>query len=209
MVTALAIAAICAAAPTWAHVHVTADHTMPGKSAVLTFMVPNESEKGSPTTELTVALPNLTSVNTEQLPGWSARLERDLAAGTLTSITWTAAPGTGVPADEFALFRVSVLLPKADSVSFPATQTYADGTVVRWDEPTPPGGAEPEHPMPTLSLSAVPDGMDHHDQPSPSVTAQSAPPPSTSDDTARWLAGAALVVAAVGVVSTVVSRRRA
>ncbi|OYN75499.1 YcnI family protein [Mycolicibacterium sphagni] len=206
IVTALAITAVVAAAPAWAHVHVTSDHAAPGQSAVLTFMVPNESEKGSLTTELNIVLPNLTGVNTEQLPGWTARLDRDLAAGTVKSITWTAAPGAGIPADEFALFRVSVVLPKADSVSFPATQTYADGTVVRWDEPTPPGGAEPENPVPTLSLTAAPDAMEHHGQPSPTVAAQAAP---ASDDTARWLAGAALVVAAVGVALAVVSRRRA
>ncbi|MCV7176998.1 YcnI family copper-binding membrane protein [Mycolicibacterium sphagni] len=206
IVTALAITAVVAAAPAWAHVHVTSDHAAPGQSAVLTFMVPNESEKGSLTTELNIVLPNLTGVNTEQLPGWTARLDRDLAAGTVKSITWTAAPGAGIPADEFALFRVSVVLPKADSVSFPATQTYADGTVVRWDEPTPPGGAEPENPVPTLSLTAAPDAMEHPGQPSPTVAAQAAP---ASDDTARWLAGAALVVAAVGVALAVVSRRRA
>jgi uncharacterized protein YcnI len=198
-----------AAAPAWAHVHVTSDHAAPGHSAVLTFMVPNESEKSSLTTELNVVLPNLTGVNTEQLPGWTARLDRDLAAGTVKSITWTAAPGAGIPADEFALFRVSVVLPEADSVSFPATQTYGDGTVVRWDEPTPPGGAEPEHPVPTLSLTNAPDAMEHHDQQSPSVTAQAAPAPPASDDTARWLAGAALVVAAAGVMLAVVLRRRA
>lgn len=200
-VTALGITAVLAAAPAWAHVQVTSDHATPGDDAVLTFEVPNESDKGALTTELNVVLPNLTEVSTELVPGWTARLDRDVAAGTVRSITWTAGPGAGIPPDQFALFRVAVQLPKSDSVVFPATQTYADGTVVRWDETTPPGGAEPEHPVPMLSLTGQPDAMEHPDQ-------QSATP-SASDDIARWLGGAALVLAVAGVALALLLRRRA
>jgi uncharacterized protein YcnI len=212
---ALGVSAVLAAAPAWAHVQVTSDHATPGDDAVLTFEVPNESDKGALTTELNVVLPDLTEVSTEQVPGWTAKLDRDVAAGTVKSITWTAAPGAGIPADQFALFRVAVQLPKADSVSFPATQTYADGTVVRWVDPTPPSGAEPEHPVPTLSLTAQPDAMDHNGPQSPttsaapSVSAAAAPSVSYSDDTARWLGGAALVVAAAAAALALVLRRRA
>src|SRR5882757_7066435 len=165
---ALGALTVLTAAPAWAHVHVEADHAQPGAEATLTFEVPNESEKGAATTELTVTLPNLTSVSTQQMPGWTVRLDRDTAAGTVKSITWTAAPSAGIPPDQFALFRVALLLPNTDSVSFPATQTYGDGTVVKWDEPTPPGGAEPEHPSPTLALAGAASDV------------------STPDDTARW-----------------------
>ena len=90
------------------------------------------------------------------MPGWTARLDRDQAAGTTRSVTWTAAPGTGIGADQFALFRISVTLPAgAKTVSFPATQTYSDGTVVKWDQATPPGGAEPENPVPELALTGA------------------------------------------------------
>ncbi len=206
--------AVLAAAPAAAHVHVTADGATPGDDAVLTFEVPNESDKGALTTELSVVLPNLTEVSSEQEPGWTARLDRDVAAGTVKSITWTAAPGAGIPPDQFALFRVAVQLPKTDSVSFPATQTYADGTVVRWDEPTPPGGAEPEHPAPTLALTGQPEAADHHGAAgaAPSVTADAAPSAAAQaapDDTARWLAGGALVLAAAGVALALLMRRRA
>jgi len=204
---ALGALTVLTAAPAWAHVHVEADHAQPGAEATLTFEVPNESEKGAATTELTVTLPNLTSVSTQQMPGWTVRLDRDTSAGTVKSITWTAAPSAGIPPDQFALFRVALLLPKTDSVSFPTTQTYSDGTVVKWDEPTPPGGAEPEHPSPTLALAGA--AADEH-----GATLAAAPKPgsaaavSTPDDTARWLAGAgiALGVAAVGLT---VWRRRA
>ena len=55
----------------------------------------------------------------------------------------------GISSDQFALFRVSVKLPEGDSVTFPATQTYSDGTVVRWDQAPLPGGGEPEYPAPS------------------------------------------------------------
>jgi uncharacterized protein YcnI len=47
-------------------------------------------------------------------------------------------------------------LPKASSVSFPAIQYYSDGTVVRWVEHAAPGAkTEPDHPAPTLTLTAA------------------------------------------------------
>jgi Domain of unkown function (DUF1775) len=36
---------------------------------------------------------------------------------------------------------------------FKALQTYSDGDVVQWIEPTVKGGAEPEHPPPVLKLT--------------------------------------------------------
>ena len=145
-----ATALFAGTATAWAHVEVDANNTARGE-AILTFQVPNESDKGALTTQFSVALPNVTSASTELMPGWTSRLDRDTAAGIVRSVTWTAAPGVGVPSDQFALFRVAVTLPNTDMVSFPATQTYNDTTVVRWDQPPLPGGGEPEHPVPTLT----------------------------------------------------------
>ena len=38
-----------------------------------------------------------------------------------------------------------------DTVDFKALQTYNNGDIVRWIEPTPAGGEEPEHPAPVLT----------------------------------------------------------
>jgi uncharacterized protein YcnI len=170
-----------------AHVHVDADEAVPGEETVLTFQVPNESESRSLTTQLAVTLPAGTSAVGELVPGWTVKLDRDLAAGTVRSVTWTANPGGGIPPDQFALFRVSLKLPQADKVSFPAAQTYSDGSVVNWNQGPLPGGGEPDHPIPTLTLAKA--------------------APSHTDDTARWLAIAALVVGAVAVTLTLVRRR--
>jgi uncharacterized protein YcnI len=199
---AMSIGMLAGAAPAWAHVHVDADSTAPGAYSVLTFEVPNESEKGALTTQLSVILPNVESASTELMPGWTARLDRDAAAGITRSVTWTAAPGTGIPTDQFALFRISVKLPDTQTISLPATQTYSDGTVVKWDQPTPPGGAEPEYPAPELALTgAKADRAD--DQQTP--VAQTAAP----DNSARWLAGGALAVSVIAVAAAFLVRRRA
>ncbi|MBV8928335.1 MAG: DUF1775 domain-containing protein, partial [Mycobacteriaceae bacterium] len=155
------------------------------------------------TVQLTVAVPNVTSAHTEVMPGWTARLDRDVSAGIFHGVTWTAAPNAGIPVDQFALFRVEVTLPDADTASFPATQTYADGTVVRWDQPPLPGGGEPEHPAPMLTLTKA-------GAPSPAAGtgAPPQPPQAAPDDTARWLGGVALALGVLGVVLALVGRRR-
>jgi uncharacterized protein YcnI len=197
----LGIVAVSGAAPAWAHVHADADNPAPGATSVVTFRVPGESENNARTTRLSVMLPDVASARTEVMPGWTATLERDAAAGTVRSVAWTADPKVGISSDQFALFRVSLKLPDGDSVAFPTTQTYSDGTVVRWDEAPLPGGGEPEHPAPALSLTgAPPSGMDDHE-----MTAQAAP---TADNAARWLAGGAITLAVVGVAAALIARRR-
>ncbi len=186
--TVIALGLLAGTVPASAHVHVEADHSIRGQWALLTFEVPNESENGSSTTGLNIIMPANISAMVEQVPGWTVKLDRDVPAGTVRAITWTAAPGGAIPPDQFALFRVSLKLPDTPTVSFAATQTYSDGTVVRWDEAPLPDGSEPEHPAPTLTLVA--------DMPA-----------SHRDSTSRWLAIAALVVAA-GAVGLVLVRRR-
>jgi uncharacterized protein YcnI len=152
-------------------------------------------------------------VQVESEPGWTAKLDRDSGSGTVRSVTWKAAPDGGIPVDEFGVFRISAKLPDADTVSFPATQTYADGAVVKWDQPAAPGGPEPEHPAPTLALTAgqaPPPAHQAAPTSSAAPTATAAPPthPRTpADNTARILAGAALLLAALGVGLALVARR--
>jgi uncharacterized protein YcnI len=199
---AMSIGLLSGAASASAHVRVEANNAAPGTTSVLTFRVPGESETGALTTQLSVELPNVASARTEVMPGWTARLDRDAAAGTVRSVTWTSAPGVGVSSDQFALFRISVKLPDAntDTVSFPATQTYSDGTVVRWDQAELPGGGEAEYPAPVLTLTQT-DAAPADDHPAAVVAA-------TADSSARWLAGAALTVAAVAVAAALLARRR-
>jgi uncharacterized protein YcnI len=155
-------------------------------------------------------LTNVSAVQTEAKPGWSAKVGRDAASNTVRSVTWTAAPDAGIPVDQFGVFRISAKLPDADTVSFPTTQTYADGAVVKWNQAPAPGGAEPEHPAPTLTLAGGPTPPAHH----PTPTSSAAPTATAAqqaravvDNTARILAGAALLVAALGVGLALIVRK--
>ncbi|HWF27582.1 MAG TPA: YcnI family protein [Mycobacterium sp.] len=205
----LYLGSAAATPPAWAHVHASSDNAVRGAMAIVTFQVPNESDKGAATTALTVTLPDVASASTETMPGWTAKLDRDAASGTVHSVTWTAAPSGGIGVDQFALFRISVQLPDTDTVSFPATQTYSDGSIVKWDQPPLPGGGEPEYPAPMLTLAAGPVAPHEHHPSSgapanhPGAAGQSKSP----DNTARLLGGAALVVGALGVCLVLVRRR--
>ncbi|WP_445167628.1 YcnI family copper-binding membrane protein [Mycolicibacterium sp. Dal123E01] len=208
------------AASAGAHVHVSADHAVRGEYALLTFQVPNESENGSATTQVTISLPNVASASTDVMAGWTASLDRDPGNGTYRSVTFAAAPNAGIGVGQFELFAISVKLPDADSATFPVVQTYADGTVVHWDQPPLPTGEEPDYPAPALQLTSGPPApKERHSAPAapasttaPSASAvptpgQHAEPKAGPDNTARALAGGALLVAAIGV-GVAVARRR-
>jgi uncharacterized protein YcnI len=209
----LYLGSTAAIAPAWAHVRASSDSAVRGRMAVVTFQVTNESTKGAATTALTVDLSNVTAVQTETMPGWTAKLDRDSASGTVHSVTWTAAPDGGIPVDQFELFRISVKLPDADTVSFPATQTYADGSVVKWDQPPIPGGTEPDNPVPILTLTGGPPPT-HRVNPTSSTAPTAAATPQTqkprapTDTIARVLSGAALLVGALGVGIALITRQK-
>jgi hypothetical protein len=72
----------------------------------------------------------------------------------VSTIIWS---GGQIKPGEFQQFPVSAgpMPDDADSLTFKALQTYSDGDVVRWVEETTPGGPEPEHPAPKLTLTAA------------------------------------------------------
>lgn len=188
-----------------AHVTVDAPGATQGGYTVATFKVPTESDTAA-TTKLTVTLPNVKSARTEPLAGWSAKVDRN-EKGEATSVTWTAEPGNpGVGPGQFQRFVVSLgALPKQDSVTFAATQTYSDGKVVNWDQPEGKDGAEPEHPAPSITLAASKNGDDHK------VDTAAAEDDSDVDTTARWLGGIGLALGALGAalgVGSVIRGRR-
>ncbi|MFC8529051.1 YcnI family protein [Nocardia sp. NPDC057227] len=170
-----------------AHVTVDAPGAAQGGYSVATFRVPTESDTAS-TTALTVTIPGLRSVRTEPLPGWTAKVDKN-PAGEVTAVTWTADPGNaGVGPGQFQRFVVSIgPLPKEHEVSFPATQSYSDGSVVRWDQPAAADGSEPERPAPSVHLAeAAADGHSHGGSDTEAAA------PESTDQTARWLAGIGL-----------------
>ena len=194
-----------------AHVEIiTAGEVEPGGFATIAFNVPNERDD-SGTVALAVQMPAdhpFTSVRTQPKPGWEIETTTRTVEGeeVVDTITWTASDGTQIGPGQFDQFWISVgRLPEGvDSIEFPAVQTYASGEEVRWIEPTPPSGEEPEHPAPALALTAAADDASAPD-------AGGTEDDGDGDGTA--LAVIALVVGGLGLIAAVgalvLSRRRA
>lgn len=183
-----------------AHVTVNAPGAAQGSYEVLTFRVPTESATAG-TTKLTVTLPDLRSARTEPMPGWQGSVTKDPQSALATSVTWTADPGVEVGPGQFAEFRLSAgPLPETDSISFDASQTYSDGTVVDWNQQPTANGEEPEHPAPSLTLAPAEPSSGHSHEAAEDSAAGSDGASSdgeSSDATARWLGGAGLVLGAL------------
>jgi uncharacterized protein YcnI len=168
LLIALALAALLAlAGPASAHVTIGAPDAAPGGYTVATLQVPTESDTAS-TTKVVVSVPPLGSVSVRPTPGWTVATKTTKLATPIktddgeqtqavSQITWTAQPGAAIKPGEFQQFAVSVgPLPDKASLAFPAIQYYSDGTVVKWIEQAAPGSkTEPEHPAPTLKITAA------------------------------------------------------
>lgn len=199
---------LATAAPASAHVGVDAPDAAKGGWATLSFRVPTESDTAR-TTAVTVAFPEGASfdyVATRTKPGWTVtKVDGE-------SVTWTADKGTGIAPGEFDVFdlRVGPLPTDVDSLEFPATQAYSDGTTVAWDQPTPESGEEPERPAPVVTLAdAGDDGHGAHGAGTDDAASEDAAEADDSDGVDGWLVGGIAVLAlAVGVLAASVVRRR-
>jgi uncharacterized protein YcnI len=205
-----ATATVLGAAPAFAHVTAQPGDAAQGSYSVVSLRVPNESDTAG-TVKLEVTLPAdhpLSSVRTTPVPGWTATMtkaaltspvqvgERTVSEAVRT-VTWTANLGTRIGPGEFLEFPLSVgpLPTGVEEIALPAVQTYDDGEIVAWDQPMNPDGSEPERPAPTLTLT--PATGDEHAGPA-DTTAQELRAADGTDSTARWLAGAGLLVGALG-----------
>jgi periplasmic copper chaperone A len=205
-----------------AHVNVNPDDPAAGGYTHLTFNVPNESATAK-TNKLEVALPTDTpfnSVSVKPVEGWTAQLVTTtlpkpitVAGATVTkaisSVVWTADAAHQIGQNEYQAFSISVgVLPDAGTtVSLPATQTYTDGSVVKWDEKTVAGQPEPEHPAPSFVTTASDDAAASTSSPSATPAPSAAASTSDAGSTAGWFGLAAgLIGLAAGVTALVRTR---
>ncbi|SHN87531.1 Uncharacterized protein YcnI [Geodermatophilus obscurus] len=170
LLTALA-AALAGAGAASAHVGVSSTDAAAGGFGKLTFRVPNESDTAS-TVALRISIPEesaMASLRVQPLPGWTvttttADLQTPLeshgeqVSSYVSVVEFRAADGGGIRPGEFQEFALSGgPFPDSDQLSFPAVQSYSDGTEAAWIEPTVAGQAEPERPAPVLTLAAPAD----------------------------------------------------
>lgn len=206
---ALALPVVCGVGPAGAHVTVEPPVAPRGGFATFAFTVPNERDDVG-TTGLEVVFPAdhpITTVAVEPVAGWTVTVQRRPSPGgtaeVVDRIVWRGGP---IRPGEFQRFWISAgPLPRRGSgLVFAALQTYADGEIVRWIEPVPSSGAEPEFPAPQLRLRAPGEA-------SGAGAGESGARARTDPDTrsaSRW-SRAALVLAAVALAVAAVALRRA
>ncbi|GLY64131.1 YcnI family copper-binding membrane protein [Amycolatopsis taiwanensis] len=208
-----------------ASAHVTANsygnQPQQGGSGTIVLRVPNE-EADAGTVKVEVDFKpeyGINSVRYRPVPGWTAEVTKTHLptpvrdgknleiTDPVTKIVWTAQPGGGLAkgTQQFQEFEITAsnLPANVDTLELPAIQTYDNDKVVNWNQSSTPGGAEPENPAPTIRLAAASTaGAAHdssaHDASTPAAAEGGEPGPAT-DDTARWLGGAGLLVGALGV----------
>ena len=212
-VAAVASAAIgMTALPALAHVTVNSPGATQGGFGVLTFRMPNEMDNAN-STELKVQLPAeqpLASVSVKPQPGWTYTVTRAKLPQPITDddgnqvtdypsvVDWKATAG-GIKPGEYNEFQLSVgPLPKADSMTFKAIQTYSNGQVVSWiEEPAAGSNQEPEHPAPTLKLAPASDTgatTSTNNTAAPTVTA-------SNDDASKGSVTGAYIVGGIGLIA--------
>ncbi|MBU3868433.1 DUF1775 domain-containing protein [Streptomyces sp. 4503] len=208
------------AGPASAHVRVFSDGAKEGSPATLRFRVP--SEKADVTTiRFEVALPKgVTPTAVPSASGWT-RKEIPSRKGGPIHIMWTATAGHELEPDAHRYFDVRVgPLPKKPTLAFDVTQTYSDGSVVKWNE-RQTGNEEPDFPAPVLVLEA---GAAKAEQEREQQKQKAAPQPTTtgtddrtraaatarnaSSDTTSWIPWTVAAAAVLGAGTVVAVRRR-
>jgi uncharacterized protein YcnI len=209
-VAAGVVSGVFVAGPASAHVSVDPKEATQGGYTKLTFRVPNEKDAAD-TVKVEINLPAdkpIASISTKPLDGWTVQADRTKLdkpiksddgeiTEAVTKITWTAAAGAAIKPGQFQEFDVSAgPLPETDKIVFKALQTYSDGDIVRWIEEPGSGGAEPEHPAPTLTLAKKSD-----DSGGQKDTATAAKGEGSADNDAGDGSTAAIVLGVAGLVA--------
>jgi len=149
-----------------AHVTLQPGEVPAGGFTRLDVRVPTERDDASTTKVAVQFPPGFTTVSTEPVPGWTAKVNRvklakpqvndegEKITDRVDTVTWTATGGQGIGPGQFQDFGLSLAIPdKAGSaLTFKAVQTYSSGEVVRWIGPP-----DSESPAPQVKLTAAED----------------------------------------------------
>jgi uncharacterized protein len=178
----VAVSVVAGAGSAWAHAELEPATAAPGSVITLTLEVANEMQ-GQSTTKVQLLFPDGMPIPVVELPpvaGWTATVDGGSLGpdSTATGVTWSRPTGPAGESPRLPL-RLGPLPEVPSRLQFPVLQTYSNGEEVRWIEPNPEGGDEPEHPMPVLTLVAGGPG----DPPPPTAATTTTVAPSTSSTT--------------------------
>jgi uncharacterized protein YcnI len=210
---ALLLLAVALAAPASADAHISLHpNTIPsGAFATVDVRVPGEVP-GAHVTRIDMLLPaGFSDVAYQDVPGWSVRVIE--AGARVSQIVWSwTGPLGRLENGRFLDFPLSLAMPAhmaGRALEFRTVQTYSDGQVVRWIEPS----LDAEHPSPRINLTApggvIEDVAGAEAGPAAAQTPIAQPAASSSEDT---LALVALIVGSLGLLvgaCSILLRRRA
>lgn len=151
-----------------AHITLKSDNTSAGGYAYANFTVPHGCE-GSSTTKVELKVPDgITSFVPQRSPLWDVKVTTKKPDGDLKNahgeaitevpdtVTWTYS--TPLPNAQLDQLGASIALPTEEGqLNFPLVQTCEKGST-SWTEIQAEGGDEPEHPAPSLMITAASDG---------------------------------------------------
>ena len=178
-------ASLILAAAASAHVTLNPGNAPADSFSRFALRVPTEEDV--PTVRVSIQLPEgLDSVGFQPKEGWTRTQNGRV-------VTWS---GGQIGVGEFDEFGLSIHVPNTpgETLTFPATQTYANGKVVRWI-----GAPESDEPAPTLTIEAA-----ESETPTPTTTTEATSAESEDDDDTENLAlgfgiaGLAMGLLAVG-----------
>ncbi len=127
---------VAAPAVAFAHVVVTPNQAAVGDRVLFDVSVPNEKQVA--VTSIKLVIPKgLQDVQPTVIAGWDIHIGG--GNDTVTDITWTGTIPTGQRADLFLKAQMPASVTQLD---WKAYQTYADGTVVHWDQKPAASGSD-------------------------------------------------------------------
>jgi len=223
-ITALiAVGALLAPAAADAHISLHPNTVPAGAFATLDVRVPGEQEGAHVTKVDMLFPPGFTSVDYENIPGWSTRvIETELATpikeggetinSEVSQIVWTwTGPLGKVNNAQFINLPLSLAIPNntaGKALEFRTVQTYSNGQVVHWIEPS----LTAEHPSPRINITAkggvIQDVAGHEAGPEAGQTGASQSTPAApatavakSSGASKGLSLAALILGALGLLA--------
>jgi len=163
--TLVVAGALLAPGRAFAHVSLHPNTIPAGAFATIDVRVPGEQQGAYVKKVAMLVPPGFTGVDFANVPGWSTKLIETKLSTPVTEggetidtqvsqIVWTwTGPSGKVEDGQFIEFPLSVAIPASASgkaLEFKTVQTYSNGQVVHWIEPS----LEAEHPAPRINVTA-------------------------------------------------------
>jgi uncharacterized protein YcnI len=131
---AVALVALAASAPAWAHARVSPAVSLSGELQLYSLAIPTEKE-GLTTTKIVFTVPDGFGIDSfVPAPGWKQQVQSTGSgdSAVVQKVTWT---GGTTPTGEDSLFQFLAQPAKSGTYTFDVQQTYSDGSIVDWSGP--------------------------------------------------------------------------